>query len=556
MMKTEPPATAPLLPLDRRALMKGGLFGAGLAAAPLAAQLQDRGFTSGVASGEPAANSVLLWTRYAAGAATKLRWEVAETLDFAKPVTGGDIVAAPSRDFCVKPVAPGLEPGRWYYYRFIAPDGALSDVGRTKTLPQGRTDRFGMAVFSCSNIGFGWFNAYAHAAAADAFDCAVHLGDYFYEYAPGTYPSEKQVMAGRGVEPAREIVALADYRARYAQYRRDPDLRRLHQLYPMIAVADDHESANDAWEGGAENHQPGTEGPWSARKAAAERARREWLPISDQEWASYEIGDLATLFRLETRLTARAEQFNIGRLLAGKTAPGEAEAALAAFRDGAWRDPARTMIGADQQAWLADGLKGSRRAGKVWQVLLQQVLMGTTRTPPEVTEWTEWARSDLPDYIKARIATGAAASRAGLPMNMDAWDGYPAARDRVFAAAQAAEANLISLAGDTHNVWAFDLANQGKPVGVEFGGHSVTSPGYESAFPRISPARISKALRETNPSLRFSDTSRRGYMAIELTPGSATCEYRFLGNVREKGAGLADTHRVATQPGRRVLTTA
>lgn len=552
MIKTEPPAAAPLLPLDRRALIKGGLLGAGLAAAPLTAQLQDRGFTSGVASGEPAANSVLLWTRFVAGVETKLRWEIAERLDFSKPVTGGDIVASPERDFCVKAVAGGLAPERWYYYRFIAPDGALSDVGRTKTLPQGRTDRFRMAVFSCSNIGFGWFNAYAHAAAADAFDCVLHLGDYLYEYAPGTYPSAKEVMAGRGVEPAHEIVALADYRARYAQYRRDPDLRRLHQLYPLIAVADDHESANDAWEGGAENHQPRTEGPWSARKAAAERARREWLPISDQEWASYEIGDLATLFRLETRLTARAEQFNIGRLLAGKTAPGEAEAALAAFRDGAWRDPARTMIGADQQAWLADGLKGSRRAGKVWQVLVQQVLMGTNRTPPEVTEW---ARGDLPGYIKVRIANGAAASRAGLPMNMDAWDGYPAARERVFAAAQAAEANLISLAGDTHNAWAFDLASAGKPVGVEFGGHSVTSPGYESAFPKVPPARIAAALRETNPLLRFSDTSRRGYMALALTPGSATCEYRFLGNVREKCAGLADTHRVATQPGRRVLTT-
>ena len=549
MIKTEPPAPAPLLPLDRRALLKGGMLGAGLAAAPLSAQLAG-GFTSGVASGEPSATSIMLWCRYVSGGDTKLRWEVSETLDFTRAVAGGDVVAATSHDYCVKPVASNLAPGRWYYYRFIAPDGTMSDVGRTRTLPQGRTNRFRMAVFSCANIGFGWFNAYAHAAAADEFDCVLHLGDYLYEYQPGTYPSAKEVMAGRVVEPAREMVGLADYRARFAQYHRDPDLRRLRQLFPMIAVPDDHESANDSWQDGAENHQPATEGPWTARKAAAVRAYREWLPVSDQDWAQYEIGDLATLFRLETRLTGRVQQFHIGRLLAGKTAPGEAEGVLAAFRDGAWRDPARTMIGADQQAWLASGLRGSRRAGKVWQVLVQQVLMGSNRSATDVAEWA----GELPDYLKTRIANSVAASRAGLPMNMDAWDGYPAARERVFAAAQAAQANLISLAGDTHNAWAFDLAQDGKPVGVEFGGQSVTSPGYESAFPRVAPERVAGALRETNPTLKFSDTSRRGYMAVELTPRAATCEYRFLGNVRQKDTRLAATQRLTTAPGRRVLT--
>ena len=553
MFKIEPPASAPMLPLDRRTLLRGGLLGAGLAGMPLSAGTGERGFTSGVASGEPAADSVLLWTRYVGGSATDLRWEVAETLDFARVVAGGIASAAPANDFCCKPAATGLAPARWYYYRFIAPDGTMSDVGRTRTLPEGHTERFRMAVFSCSNIGFGWFNAYAHAAAADDVDCVLHLGDYIYEYAAGTYPGAAQVLPGRAVEPVTEIVALADYRARYAQYHRDPDLRRLRQLFPMIAVQDDHESANDSWEGGAQNHQPATEGPWAARKAAARRAYREWLPVSDVDWASYEVGDLATLFRLETRLSARAEPFDLGQLLSGRTAPGEAEAALAAFRDGAWRDPARGMIGADQQAWLDEGMKASRHEGKVWQVLVQQVLMGTLRTPLDVAEW---AGRDLPGYVRARIASGLAASRAGLPMSMDAWDGYPAARSRIFAAAQAADANLISLAGDTHNAWAFDLSESGAPVGVEFGGHSVTSPGYESAFPRVAPARIATALRETNPGLAFADTSRRGYMAVELTRPAARCEYRFLGNVRQKGTTLASTQTLVTLPGRRTLATA
>ena len=478
---------------------------------------------------------------------------MAEASDFARVVAGGEVKASPDHDFCVKPVARGLAPARWYFFRFIAPDGTVSDVGRTRTLPQGKTDRFRMAVFSCSNIGFGWFSAYAHAAAADEFDCACHLGDYFYEYAPGNYPDEQQVVAGRNVQPAHELIALADYRARYAQYRRDPDLRRLHQLYPMIAVWDDHESANDSWEGGAENHQPSTEGEWSVRKAAAQRAYREWMPVSDADWASYEIGDLATLFRLETRLTARAEQFNIGKILAGKITAEEAATALTAFRDGGWRDRSRKMIGADQQAWLDAGFKASRRAGKPWQVLVQQVLMTTLKTPVALAAG---AGTGLPDYVVARLKAGAMASASGLPMNMDAWDGYPAARDRVFAGALAAGANLISLAGDTHNAWASDLTRGGRPVGVEFGGPSVTSPGFEAYLPSIAPDRMAAALRAENPGLKFADTARRGYMTVELTPGAASCEYRFMGNVREKGTGLVGTHRVATLAGRKTLATA
>lgn len=553
MSMTEPPARAPLPALDRRTLFKGAALGAGLMAVPLAAQGLDTGFTSGVASGEPAATSVMLWTRYAGRTSTSLRWEISEAIDFSHVVEGGNVEASPDNDFCAKQVASGLAPGRWYYYRFIAPNGAISDIGRTRTLPAGRTDRFRMAVFSCSNIGFGWFNAYAHAAAADAFDCAVHLGDYFYEYGPGIYPLSKEEVVGRGVDPLKEIVALADYRRRYAQYHRDPDLRRLRQLYPMIVIADDHEYANDAWEGGAENHQPSSEGSWDTRKVAAERARREWLPISDAPWASYDIGDLATVFRLETRITARSQQFSFGKIVGGKAAPGEAEAALAAFRDGAWRDPARTLIGVDQQAWLDTGMKESRQAGRVWQVLAQQVVMGTLSTPPDLAEQ---AGSGIPEYVRARLKSGALASREGLPFNMDAWDGYPAARERVLAAALAADANLVSLAGNSHNAWASDLALGGRAAGVEFAGQSVTSPGFESFLPQISPERMAAALREANPTLKYCDTARRGYMALELTRGAASCEYRFMGNVREKGAGVIATHRVTALADRRVLSTA
>jgi len=550
MFATEPPAAAPLSALDRRSLLKTGILGLGVAGAPLAAQSGGKGFSHGVASGEPAAERVLLWTRFVGAQDTALEFEVSETLEFSRVAAGGSVTARAENDWCCKAWAEGLEPGRWYYYRFTAPDGSHSDVGRTKTLPIGKTDKFRMAVFSCSNLGFGWFNAYAHAAADGDFDCALHLGDYFYEYGPGTYPSNEEAQSGRVLFPAHEIVSLADYRMRYATYRRDPDLRRLHQLFPMIAGWDDHESTNDSWEGGAQNHQSETEGEWSVRKAAAVKAYREWMPVSDEPWATYEVGDLATLYRLETRLTARAEQFSYGQILSGKTSPEAAMAALVAFREGDYRDGSRELLGMKQQAWLADGLKRSASAGKPWQVLVQQVLMGNLVTAPRLTEGLP---ADLPAYIRQRILAGAMAGRAELPLNMDAWDGYPAARERVFKAALDANANLISLAGDTHNAWAFDLDHAGEKVGVEFGVQGVTSPGLESYASYLPVDVLERETVAHNRQLKWMDGSRRGYMAVELTPASASSEFRFVSSVREKGAGVNDTRRVSTQAGSRAL---
>ena len=552
MIATEPPAAAGIPALDRRSLLKGGMLGAGLVGAPLSARLNSgaSGFTHGIASGEPGPDRVLLWTRYAATQDTRLDFQVSDSIDFATAASGGSVTASADNDWCCKAWAEGLEPGRWYYYRFIAPDGSHSDIGRTRTLPDGKTDTFRMAVFSCSNIGFGWFNAYAHAAADGEFDCALHLGDYFYEYGPGTYPSNAEAQPGRMLFPASETVALSDYRLRYATYRADADLRRLHQLYPMISGWDDHESSNDSWEGGAQNHQPDTEGEWSVRKAAAARAYREWMPVSDEPWAAYEVGDLATLFRLETRLTARAEQFSIGKILAGKTSPEDAMAALVAFRDGDYRGADRELLGMRQQGWLADGLKRSASAGKPWQVLVQQVLMGRLAS---ATSLTDNLPADLPDFVRQRILAGAMASRAELPLNMDAWDGYPAARGRVFEAALAANANLVSLAGDTHNAWAFDLDHGGEKVGVEFGGQSVTSPGFETYLTHLDPRDVERAIVAHNRQLKWMDGSHRGYMAVELTPGSASSEYRFLSSVREKGAGVVSTKRITTLAGSRTL---
>lgn len=534
----------PLLAANRRSALKLGLIGLAGIGAPVFGQGKG-GFTHGVASGEPGPTHVLLWTRYLSDSDARLKWEIAEDAEFTRIAVQGDALASPANDCCAKAWAKGLKPGQWYFYRFIAATGEVSAIGRTKTLPVGKVPRFRIAVFSCSNYGFGWFNAYAHAAEAGDFDLALHLGDYLYEYKRGVYPSAKQTLGGR-VLPVDEAVTLTGYRERFATYRSDPDLQRLHQLYPMVTVWDDHETANDTYRDGAENHDAG-EGDWAVRKAAAEKAYREWLPVSDDDYASYEVGDLATLFRLETRHVARDQPFDLTKVF-DAAAPGQADAALAAFRDGAWRDVRRGLLGAPQEAWLAQGLKASTRARKPWQVLIQQVIMGNLAMPLNLAEGMA---ADSPDWLKKLIAVSSVASQNGLPYNMDAWDGYPAARDRLMKAALEANANLLVFTGDSHNAWAFDLDRKGARVGVEMAGHGVTSPGAEATIRWRKPDALAADLISRNKQLKWADTSQRGYMAVELTPKSTTSEWRFMANVRQKGTALAGVKRMTVLSGQR-----
>ncbi len=551
MIKTEPAGQPAATSITRRSLFAFAGAGAAIAATPLAARSFGTGFTHAVASGEPSARSVLLWTRYVADAETKLTWQVSESEDFAKPVAEGSVSASPDRDWCAKGVATGLRADRWYFYRFLAPGGSASPLGRTRTLPEGPSAAFRMAVFSCSNFGFGWFNAYGHAVEANDVDLAVHLGDYIYEYGAGTYPSAAQTNAGRVLEPATEIVALADYRLRYATYRADPDCQRLHQVLPMIAVWDDHESANDSYENGAENHQSATEGEWQVRKAAAKRAYREWMPVGEEAYTSYQVGDLATLFKLDTRLEGRDQQFRLEKVIDGAKDSQTVVAALESFRDGAWQNPNRQLLGQTQEAWLAEGLAASTRKGTQWQVLLQQVLIGKLKTPKNIVEA---AGAGLPDFVRTRLESAAKASAVGLPSNMDAWDGYPAARERVLKASLNADANLVVLAGDTHNGWAFDLAQDGTKVGVEFGGNSVSSPGYESYLTFIKPDTLAASLVGENGELKWADTSQRGYMVVELAAARVTTEYRFTTGVKQRSTRLAGTKRLTSEKGSGTLT--
>lgn len=538
--------------MDRRALIATGAFGIGgllLPGGRLAAQMLSTatGFTHGVASGEPGPDSMLLWTRYlpAGGGFVKIVAEVSETPDFAKIVAGGQMETGPWRDHTVKITVDGLKPGTSYYYRFIPPNGTASTPGRTRTLPMGRTSRFNMAIFSCSNIGFGYFNAYGHAAARDDIDVVLHMGDYIYEYARGGYDAGGEL--AKRIFPETEAIGLADYRLRYATYRLDPDLQALHARFPMICNTDDHEGANDAWEGGAQNHTPSTEGDWTLRKLAALQVWHEWMPVGDMPWKAYELGDLATYYRTDGRMMGRSRPHYLGEVMAGSP---DTAVALKAFHDGAWMDPAATIMGTEQENWLNHAFRTAAREKKLWHVLGTGTNLGSVYSPPDSARWIP---PNAPNYVRARVEEGVAAAKAGLPNNLDNWGGYPAARARLLKSAQSVDANLIAVTGDSHNAWGFDLPQDGKPAGVEFGGHSVTSPGYDQIVPVADRPGVAKALVESSPELRWMDAGNRGYMHLSLTPQAATNEWVFMDTVKQRTPAPKPGQRMKVRPGRKVL---
>jgi len=529
--------------MDRRLLIQLGTAGLAAMALPGAAQaMLAQGFTHGVASGEPSATTVLLWTRYAAANDTVLTAEISSAADFSGVVTGGPVDARGEADHCAKFTATGLMPGRWYYYRFVAPDGTVSVTGRTRTLPDDPANSFTLGLFSCSNLPFGYFNAYGHAAARGDIDLVVHVGDYLYEYPIGDYPSVRQMVPGRMIAPDHETVALADYRLRYAAYRSDPDLQRLHQIYPAISQWDDHELTNDAWMGGAQNHQPDTEGEWSVRKAVAERVYHEWMPVSDARWRSYQIGDLATLFLPETRISGRSQPFELDAIVAGAD---NRAAVLKRFAESGWRSADQQLLGAEQEAWLTGGIAASVRGKTRWQLCAQQVIMGSTYFPPEAKGWFP---ESAPTYVRRRVETAQIAAEAGLPLNMDAWDGYPAARERLLKAVQAVESDFVVLSGDSHNGWAYNLDQDGRAAGVEFAGHSVTSPGFESNTLASESARVA-ALRGSSPQLAWANTEARGYMSVRLTPDAVRGEWHFLDTIRARSLAMKGNHAMTVKRG-------
>jgi len=294
-------------------------------------------FAHGIASGDPLHDAVILWTRItpanANGGPVKLYWEMALTSDFTDKEFGGTVTASAATNWTAKVDAAGLEAGQHYYYRFILGED-ISPIGHTRTLPRGKIDSVRFAVVSCSNWQHGYFNAYDHIARQSGLDAVIHLGDYFYEYGSQGYEGTEMARLGHLHEPRHEVITLDDYRIRHAQYRTDPSLQAMSARFPLIAIWDDHESSNDSWQTGAENHSPATEGPWEDRKQAAMRKD----DIQDE---------------------AGADKFK--RDILG--------------------DPSREMYGQVQEDFIVGALTSSKEKGKTWRVIANQVIMGRLLTP-------------------------------------------------------------------------------------------------------------------------------------------------------------------------------
>ncbi|GGY54114.1 alkaline phosphatase D family protein [Parvularcula lutaonensis] len=535
--------------ISRRTALLGGVVG-GVGACASDPQilsfesLQDNleeTFACGVASGDPDQESVVLWTRVHGGTGyIPVDVEVSGTEDFANVIWRDRTSTDASRDFTVKVVADGLEPGKHYYYRFRVLD-RTSPVGRTKTLPE-QTYGARFAVASCSNFPFGYFNAYDHIARQEPLDAVIHLGDYIYEYGPEGYGGAKGAALGRVHEPQREIISLEDYRIRHRQYKCEPASRRMHARHPLIAIWDDHETSNDSFKDGAENHQPATEGRWEGRKRAALQAYYEYMPVRDPQpgrkrenlYRSYSWGNFLTLTAIESRLTARTKQISYSEVVPTLTSPEAVER----FRRDVLGDPSRELLGNEQRRFVEASLKRSVQKGDNWRLIANQVLFARV-IAPDLGEYVTEDDVALIEPQWPEIRDFLAFSALGLPLNTDSWDGYPAARERFYRAADAAGArDLIVLTGDTHQFWANDLKrDSGEHMGVEIGTSGVTSPG-PSAYLGDKAFDFSLLLRRENPEVRYTDPVNNGYVLLELDEDGGRAEFISMTTIASPNYGV------------------
>ncbi|MFF7255410.1 alkaline phosphatase D family protein [Streptomyces microflavus] len=526
--------------LDRRRLLTGAGAAAALAftmnlpaagtasAAELdARRIAEDPFTLGVASGDPLPGSVLIWTRLAPrpyepggglpAGRVQVSWELAHDEGFRRVARRGSVTAHAEFAHSVRADVQGLDPGRAYYYRFRT-GSWTSPAGRTRTAPAAgtRNSSLTLAAVSCQAYHDGYFTALRHLAAEDV-DVVLHLGDYLYEYAV-TATGGARAYTDRRL-PAhynRETVTLEDYRLRYGLYKSDPDLRAAHAAHPFVVTWDDHEAENNYAGDIPENDVTPEE--FLLRRAAAYRAYWENQPLRTPQRPT------GPDMRLYRRLTfGRLAQFDILDTRQYRSDQ--------AYRDG-WRtpgpeseDPARTITGAAQERWLTDGWRAS---DATWNVVPQQVTFAQRRDVPT----------------------------AAYKFSMDAWDGYPASRQRVLAGAESAGVeNLMVLTGDVHVAYAFELKKDfddpaSRTVGTEIVTTSVSS-GKDGAE---RPANWQNQTR-ANPHMKHYD-GRRGYTVVTLTEKQARADFRTVPTVTTPGAPVSTAASFVTEAGNPGLTPA
>ncbi|MFF5755616.1 alkaline phosphatase D family protein [Streptomyces longwoodensis] len=509
----------PLAP-RRRTVVKAAAATAVLAG-PLAAALPARAadeapaFLHGVASGDPLPDGILLWTRVTPTAAAtpgsgtgpdvEVEWVIARDKALTTVVAKGSVTATAASDHTVKADVRGLQPATDYWFRFSA-GGTDSPVARTRTAPAVDAAvpglRFG--VVSCANWEAGYFPAYRHLAARSDLDAWLHLGDYIYEYGTGQYGTRDTVV--RPHAPGHEILTLADYRTRHGRYKTDPDLQALHHKAPVVAIWDDHEFANDAWSGGAENHTEGAEGTWTARQAAARQAYFEWMPvrpaIAGTTYRRLRFGKLADLSLLDLR-SFRSQQV--------KTGNGDVD------------DPDRTLTGRAQLDWLKAGLQSS---DTTWRLVGNSVMI------------SPFAIGSLTADLLKPLAELLGLPKEGLALNTDQWDGYTDDRRELLAHLRAhAIRNTVFLTGDIHMAWANDVPVDAgtyplsASAATEFVVTSVTSDNLDDLV-KVPEGTVSAVaaplIRAANRHVHWVDTDRHGYGVLDITAARAQMDYYVL----------------------------
>jgi alkaline phosphatase D len=511
----------------RRTVVKAAaataVLAAPLAAAWPAGAVEAPAFLHGVASGDPLPDGILLWTRVTPtpeavpgsglGPDTEVGWIVARDKAFTNVVAKGSVTATAASDHTVKADVRGLAPATDYWFRFTA-GGTDSPAARTRTAPAADAAvanlRFG--VVSCANWEAGYFSSYRHLAARGDLDAWLHLGDYIYEYGTGEYGTRDTVV--RQHAPTHEILTLADYRIRHGKYKTDPDLQALHAVAPVVAIWDDHEFANDAWSGGAENHTEGAEGAWSARQAAAKQAYFEWMPVrtatAGTTYRRLRFGKLADLSLLDLR-SFRSQQVAVG--------------------NGSVDDPDRTITGRAQLDWLKAGLKSS---DTTWRLVGNSVMI------------SPFAIGSLSADLLKPLAELLGLPKEGLAVNTDQWDGYTDDRRELLAHLRSnAIRNTVFLTGDIHMAWANDVpVNAGTyplspSAATEFVVTSVTSDNLDDILKvpeGTVTALAAPVIQLANRHVHWVDTDRHGYGVLDITADRAQMDYYVLSDRTKQNA--------------------
>jgi len=542
--------------IGRRRVFRGLGVAAGLVVAPAllrgvradAASLSDDLFSLGVASGDPDAHSVVLWTRLApeplngggmGNGSVPVRWEVAIDPGMVHVLREGGALARPEDGHVVRVLATGLPPDRWLFYRFHAL-GESSRVGRTRTFPPhgAPVERMRCAVVSCQNFTQGFYPAYRDLAAQEV-DFVVHTGDYIYE-------------GGRVDEPLTpdrnhvggEIFSVEDYRNRYALYRLDANLQEAHARFPFLVTWDDHEVDNNYAGNIAEEGAPFVGADFLQRRRNAYQVYSETMPLRPENrlngkkmrlYRKLEFGELADIFLLDTRQFRSDQPAEDGF---GSTDPDSANPLLeAAFEEVLFdaqgiESPAATMMGAQQEAWLGNGLKQSQAE---WTVLAQQIML---------TEWNLVRTAALnikfdpsiPADQKALLLQ--ALSDVDNIFNVDAWDGYRAARRRLFhMLATARPSNPVVLTGDIHAAWGANLlADFADPssdmLAAEFVCTSISS-NFQQQDPRPADAIVRPGVAADNPHIEFFNGLFRGYCLCDVDAERWQTTYRAVGTLAD-----------------------